>query len=406
MTDPIGKVFISYKHEQKELAALLDASLREHGIPLWRDVSDLRSEPLQQELREVIADPGIAGGIAIVSEGVAGSDAILEVELPALHKRWRNEEAFFVVIALAPGIDHGDAEAILAEASSLHDFSSWFMEKFESDVDAPQAAEDIVDAVLERRTSSIHEYLPPDQPIACSLDTYEPPSHDPQPAVAIDWSSHFEDGLLVQSTWNDRLLPALRKTTDALSRHAIGRELRFYGRAHLSATFALGYCLQRPRGTRATWMQADKVDGHGHTPWTLTVDEKDSGLRGSLEEHSVTGSDLAVLLSVTDDVKPQVGRTKSTLPEFNGILELSPEEGPGIDLDPAQAAHAANVFREAVRSALDRVSKTVTIHLFMAVPAGLAFLCGQQTNTFPAIQTYVLNTGEGHRLYQPAVRLE
>lgn len=404
MTDPAGKMFISYKHEQSDLAALLEASLREHGIPLWRDVSDLRSKPLQRELRESIANSNIAGGIVLVSEGVADSEAILEIELPELHERWRNDDEFFVVIALAPGIEYEDAEAILAESPTTYDFSAWYMRKLGSDTGTPQAAEDVVSAVLERRINNTHEYLPSVRPIDCSLDTYEPPSHDIRPGVAVDWSSHFGDGLPAQSTWNDRLLPALKKTTDALSRHALGRPLRFRGRAHLSAAFALGHCFQRTRGIDVAWMQADQAGGY--TPWTLADDEEESGLRGSLEENSVTGSDLAVLLSVTDDVEPQVGRTKSALPDFGAVLELSPEEGPGIELDPAQAAHAANVFREEVRSALDQFSKTAMVHLFMAAPAGLAFLCGQQTNTSPAIQTYALSTTEGHRSYQSAVRLE
>jgi len=76
-----------------------------------------------------------------------------------------------------------------------------------------------------------------------------------------------------------------------------------------------------------------------------------------------------------------------------------------VELSPAQAAHAADVFRTKVRDAIKELPKTSlpktsTIHLFMAGPTGLAFLFGQNSNTLRPIQTYLYSKDEGR--YYPA----
>ena len=92
------------------------------------------------------------------------------------------------------------------------------------------------------------------------------------------------------------------------------------------------------------------------------------------------------------------------LPDFNAVLRLTQEAGPDVDLTPAQAAHAANIFRTEVRSVIKKLPNTSTIHLFMAGPVGLAFLFGQNSNALRPIQTYLFNKDNGR--YYPAARLQ
>lgn len=92
------------------------------------------------------------------------------------------------------------------------------------------------------------------------------------------------------------------------------------------------------------------------------------------------------------------------LPDFNAMLHLTPKDGPGVELTPGQAVHAAEVFRTEVRDAIKKLPKTSTIHLFMAGPMGLAFLSGQKSNTLRPIQTYLYNKDNGE--YYPAARLQ
>jgi len=151
-------------------------------------------------------------------------------------------------------------------------------------------------------------------------------------------------------------------------------------------------------------MQPDGTGGL--TRWTNARGADESGLHASVERRDVTGSDLAVFASISDDVTSEVGRTKSRLPTFNGILTLALDVEQPPKLTASQAAHAATVFRREIRDALNEFSNTSIVHLFMSGPAGLAFLFGQQTNTLPPIQTYVLSTSDGPRVYQPAIKLQ
>ena len=429
MTNPAGDVFISYKHSQQDLAEKLEISLRNHGIPVWRDVHDIGPDPLEQQIREDLQDSNLAGGVAIISSDVTQSPVILKTELPELHKRWRGDDEFFVVVVLVPGVDYDEGEAILSKAESPYDLSHWYMESLEVKGTSSSSSaigriinsildrmgqnqktngqlpplDAVIDAVLERRLQCIHNHLSSNSPVECSLDTYSKPSYDIQLAVSIDWSPHFDDSIPEESLWNEELLPALRTTTDYLQQETPGRELRFRGRAHLPAVFSLGYCLPETRGISTAWMQPDQ-DGN-FSPWRLDRNLEESNLQSDLEEIDRTASDLAVLVNITDDVKPEVGNTKSSLPDFNGILELGLGQDSKGRLTPSEAAHAAKVFQEELREAMNRLPETSTLHLFMAAPAGLAFLLGQKTNTSPTIQTYILDTESGNRTYQPAVRL-
>ena len=402
MTNPTGKMFVSYRRSQADIAEALVTSLHEHGIRTWQDISDLPTEPTQAEIRDVLKDPELAGGIVLVSGDVAKSDIILELELPGLYNRWKNEDGFFVVVALCPGIDYDDANEILSESPTLLDFSDWNMIKLGSAADTPAAADDVATAALTERVRLNHEQLDADHPLDVSLDTYGSPSHASRPAVTIDWSSYFADKPPTPYRWNQRLLPRLQRVIDLVEESAPGRPLRVRGQAHLPAAFALGRCLQTTRGIDTTWMQ---YSAGQHNSWNLHTDQQDSGLESDLHVNDIAGSELAVLVSVTNEVDAAVGRTKSTLPDFNGVLELSLSDGIGSSLNASEAAHAAHVFRQKVQTALNELSATSTIHLFMAVPAGLAFLFGQQSNTFPEIQTYLLETSDGARTYHPAASL-
>lgn len=397
MTDPSGKVFLSYSHEQQEIADLLEDALREHGIPVWRDKSDIPSTPLESGIEHVVEDTDqIAGGILLVSEAVADSEVILEVELPRFRDRWDADDTFFVVIVRCPDIGVGQAKSILGESSAVHDFSVWYMEQLAATTH--QAATQVADFVLKQRINRLDSSLTDDQSIECSLDTYEEPAYDPRPAIAIDWSTHFEPGPPSHQVWNQRLLPTLSRVTKRLSREAPGRTLQFHGRAHLPAAFALGRSLQETRGIPTSWMQADHA---GITQsWSLNNDREDSGLKTKLTKRTVSSCDLAVLISVSDEVQPQVGNSKPDLPEFNGILELTAEDVPGVRFGPEQAYHAATVFRDEVRGAVNELSNTSRIHLFMAGPVGLAFLFGQLSNALPPIQTYLYEENKG--AYQQA----
>jgi hypothetical protein len=62
--------------------------------------------------------------------------------------------------------------------------------------------------------------------------------------------------------------------------------------------------------------------------------------------------------------------------------------------------------REALRAARDGFQPRGTLHLFLAVPAGLAMMIGQMLNTFGLVQTYEHIGTDAVGSYQPAAGLQ
>jgi hypothetical protein len=63
------------------------------------------------------------------------------------------------------------------------------------------------------------------------------------------------------------------------------------------------------------------------------------------------------------------------------------------------------IIAEALRQARDTLQPRGTVHLFLAVPAGLAVMIGQTLNTFGPIQTYEHVGTDAVGVCQPAVLL-
>ncbi len=70
-----------------------------------------------------------------------------------------------------------------------------------------------------------------------------------------------------------------------------------------------------------------------------------------------------------------------------------------------KAVDIVRIIAEALRHARDTLQPRGTVHLFLAVPAGLAVLIGQTLNTFGPIQTYEHVGTDAVGMYQPAVLL-
>jgi hypothetical protein len=119
-------------------------------------------------------------------------------------------------------------------------------------------------------------------------------------------------------------------------------------------------------------------------------------------------ADLAVLVSVSDNVEKAVALQMSTLPSFRVTCHIHHESGPTRhDLTTAgQARHVAGLVQQAIRKARSEYPITGAVHLFMAVPAGLAMMIGQRLNTLDAVQTYeYIGEDSLTGTYRPAVLL-
>jgi CBASS immunity sensor of nucleotide second messenger signals len=104
---------------------------------------------------------------------------------------------------------------------------------------------------------------------------------------------------------------------------------------------------------------------------------------------------------------PSSSQRYARLPAFRAIVRawFSTFGTEAID-GAGQAADAAFKIRDAIKAATNAYAGLGCVHLFMAVPAGLAFMIGQLLNALVKMQTYDLEASEAGSRYRPAALLK
>jgi hypothetical protein len=125
--------------------------------------------------------------------------------------------------------------------------------------------------------------------------------------------------------------------------------------------------------------------------WDLDRDREASGFDTDIKAQCPGASDVALLLSVAADVKADFATAAATLPPLRAVVSVSPAIGPPGSrtiLTAGQALDVAQLTIDALRRARAQYQCLGAVHLFMAVPVGLAFIIGQLLNTLGAVHTY------------------
>ena len=105
-------------------------------------------------------------------------------------------------------------------------------------------------------------------------------------------------------------------------------------------------------------------------------------------------------------MEPAFGASRPQLPPFRGMVVVTKPGNYPHDIDaPGKAVDVVRVIAEGLRQARDTLQPRGTVHLFLAVPAGLAVMIGQTLNTFGPIQTYEHVGTDTVGVYQPAALL-
>ena len=159
MTDPTGRSFLSYRRSRSEEGARLIASQRERGIPTWRDVDDLNTEPTETELRKILRDDNIANAVLWISPETADSPMIRNVEAPIAFERHARDDGFFVVPIAAGGLGYQEAAVAIRNSVSLSNVANWNMIKLEDDPATDPDIAMVANQVLKQRLQAIDARL-------------------------------------------------------------------------------------------------------------------------------------------------------------------------------------------------------------------------------------------------------
>jgi hypothetical protein len=263
------------------------------------------------------------------------------------------------------------------------------MRRVDNDPATPEDARAIAHRVLRRRLGAIHHELPAAEPLRVRLMTRRRPGFETGWALSIDWSHRFAFRAAREGAWEGSLLPALRTIRESIRQRAPGRSVEASGLATLSAGFALGRTfLSLDRDLRLSWRQ--EAPNRPDQIWHLGAPREEVAVRVDTRPMRIEGDALAVLLSITADVEPAFGASKSELPPFRAAVDVRPAGDPFEPLVLERAGQAVEIVErtvEAVRRARER-HQTDSVHVFGALPLGLAVLLGQRLNTLGPVQTY------------------
>ncbi len=404
LTDPTGRSFLSYRRARLGEARLLVQAQHDLGIPTWQDVEDLDEAQTETELRRVLTDPTTANAILWLTPEVAGSPTIRTVEAPEVVRRAQAGDGFFLVPVAAGGLDYQAAAELVNDRLGVHDLSSWNLLKTSADPASREDCRVIAARVLRRRLAAVHGALPEGEELRIRLMTRRRPGFEAGWALTLDWSEHFDMRFARGDAWAETLLPALGTVREAIRREAPGRAIEASGSPTLSAGFALGRAfLSLDRDLRLAWRQ--EAPERPDQVWSLAAPREEVACAVETRPVRTDGEALALLLSVTRDVKPVFGASKAELPPFRAVVELRAAGASFEPLDlgaPGQAASMVDRAIEAVRRA-GETYQTTGLHVFGAIPVGLAVLLGQRLNTLGPVRIYEHDEAAGR--YRPELLL-
>jgi hypothetical protein len=404
MTDPTGRCFLSYRRTRGGEAARLIAALGDHGIPTWQDVTDLASAPAEDEIRRVLRDPGTASAVLLVTPEVESSSIIRNVEIPLLIRRSETDNDFFVVPVAAGGLCYARAAEVTSNSLTAQRLIDWNMQRLTDDELGPIDAAAIAERVLKHRIQALYRRLAAQEPLRVGLFVRATAPVTPGAALMVDWARHFSGKETAPETWRDVLLPALSRIADAIRREAPGREIEAFGFPTLPAAFALGVAFVATGGLRLAWRQITR--GQSDQVWSLHAPRITSGFQARLSSKDAKARDIALLISVADDTEPVFAACQDRLPPVRALVHITkPGAYPHVFGTPGEAADVAHIVEDGLRAARREYGDVGTVHVFAAVPAGLAVLIGQTLNTFGTVQTYEHVGTDGSGLYRPAALL-
>jgi len=215
---------------------------------------------------------------------------------------------------------------------------------------------------------------------------------DPFPAtatVALDWVDLFAGGeararrqLLDHRQWNERLRPELQAAVSKIKSNGF-RKVRVQGTMRLPTWFVTGVELGETAGFTVETTQRNEV-------WSSEGDSTSVVLASGSDTSLGSGCDLALGVSIAADLSAEaLEYARGALPSVGRFVAISPVNRPHRTAirNPQEARGYAVSIRDKVRKLATEI-RPHRVHLFLAMPAGLALLLGHLWDRMPETQVY------------------
>jgi len=381
--------FLSYSRENVNDVKIIAKTLMIHGIEVWQDIAALGAGVAESKIREAIQKDS-NGLLLYATPQSIKSVFIRKVELPEADKRHKKDRDFQIVPVFALPIESATAalkDCLTIPISNFNGAKVTGTGVFHNVLAAAQRVTEIIlnDISLEER-----------DPLPIGLSSKQKTSEDV--ALHLDFMSFFENGLPSTEVWTEQFSPALNSIKSALvKRNRLS--LRLHAFCHLSLGYLFGYVFRKTTGYR---LEIEQVSNNKRANWATDASREDNPLRVVELPGTLESRDLCVKINLMSADDNSVARyAQKTGASYRAVLELLPSSYPCMITES-----------EAIAIAMDLAGKikqmharydTSTVHLFAAIPLGLALLIGYNMNACGTIQCYEFDNA--HREYLPSCTL-
>ena len=387
------RIFLSHSRQDLEQVLALEQQLKWRGLGVWRDQNDL---PLG-----AAAEAGLNAGLdscdrmlVWLTPNSLASQAVIERELARGFQRFKSNPNF--IIPVFAGVTPAEANARVSSALGRTLPNG----RVQPPGDALPFMRLVARDVLGDHCRTIGACDAAE--IRLGIHSREFTRLKPEPDFNLDWTDLFLEGKEAKpGTWEEMRL-ALLDVREQIARE-IGRNcpLVIEGMFHISAAFLFGSLFNQPSGFRLIVRQPE-------SGW-----DSASAPAGNIElqTHSVGSGDLyateALLeLAITRGVAADVDAfiTRQHLSYRQRLeAELKNLQSNSRTLRISSSAEAAAVALQ-VRSVLEQLragTGRAPIHIFAALPLGVAVMIGRWTNALGPLQLYEFPNPELG--YQPSL---
>ena len=386
MTVPV--YFLSYSREDIEDIKTVAKILKIHGIETWQDTANLGAGISEERIRRAIREES-DGLLFLATAHSVRSDFIRAAELPEAERKCKKTNFQIVPIFGLP------IETVTEE---LQDCLTVPISNFNGvKVMRRNAPQDMV-AVAERAAEIILQdiNIEPHHPLEIGLSSKQRVSDDV--ALHLDFKSFFQSGLPPKESWSKQFHPAIERVKNALvARNLL--VLRLHSFAHLSLACLFGHVLRSTAGFK---LEIRQITNNKTTIWATAATPGKNPLKAAELPGSIGSRNLCVkinLMSPDDSSVIRYRKEHGIL--YRATLEFHPEKYPLLISEAEAVVIAADLVNK-IKEMHARYD-TNTVHLFAAVPIGLAVMIGHNINACGTIQCHEFDNGR--REYFPSCTL-
>ncbi|WP_302034134.1 SAVED domain-containing protein [Mycolicibacterium frederiksbergense] len=393
-------MFVSYRRNRLDETSELVDRLRDRGVGTWIDVNNLANEPTEAAIRATLNDANTSGAVLWLTPDVEDSEIIRAVEVPEAVRRHKRDPSFWLIIVLAGGLDYADAGTLFSDTLGGQDLSGWNLTKVSSPRATTSEIESVAASSLRRRLATIYGPANPPESVDVVVDAKGTPRLGTRHALSVDWTDYFAVGPPSSEDWVAMSNAARDVATAVKQELASGTAITLAGTPSIPAAILLGSTYPGRDGHNPTWMQR-QPDGVTITPWNMASANdseyaKELGWKVAEPIYRDTNAkDLAVCISVSDDVSGAFARSKDISSAWRAVLPIESGGDRNTRAQPLQAHEVASLVHltiDAIRDLRTRVLGIESVHFFVAGPAGFGFLLGTRLATLPTVVTYEFST--------------